>query len=61
MVNPQAAVQELIVYVAGLNYFEKKQEIMYALLDLAWSLRDAETTEELPEEFQGGREAPWCD
>jgi hypothetical protein len=59
------AVQTTITHIAGLEYFENKVEVMKALLDIEWSLRESEESLEevtgLEEEFLGGRERPWSD
>lgn len=63
MVDPNkllvTEVRKFITHVAGLPVCDNKIKIMDKLLDLEWSLREKENTNDVPDEFEGGREAPW--
>jgi hypothetical protein len=57
------AIQTAITCIAALEHFEAKVDVMNALIDLEWSLREPLVEEEdiLDEELHGGVENPWSD
>jgi hypothetical protein len=69
MVTPidaaRKTIQEAMVHIAGLPFFEKKSDVMSDLLELEWNLREfpkeIEEDIELAEFHQGQIEEPWSD
>ena len=58
------AIQTLITYVAGLEHFDRKMEVINALYNVEWSLskpKVEDVVNDLPEELQGGHESGWSE
>jgi len=63
------AIQELISYVCGLPFFDRKREIVDTLYTLEWSLRSAAdkkvhidlAKDETDEAIHDGHEEPWSE
>jgi hypothetical protein len=52
-------IRDAKVKIMELPYFEEKVDVVAALLELEWLLR--EERNDLPEELVGEREEPWGD